>query len=288
MNIIETIFCSVAAGLIVNLVLYLIKKYSSKEKQSNTATTEKSDTKSNYSPLPKYETYMGIKTQKKEKIVNGKIVFIVAVIVFLSYVGLSKQKQSDVKVDTKPISVPKDIVDIINPVEESQESKEIEDSKNQDSSEKDTPLQGKQRESGNVEVPSDQGSMFLSPPNNPRSKISTEILDDALFFNFNDNAPFLNQESAQMATETIKNNIKKFSGYNIILETKVTDFAVSGAEAQRIAVERLLIFRSLLINAGVSPSLIRFKSIESQSDDSATDSGQKNHGWIAIKKNGLI
>ncbi|MDR0484694.1 MAG: hypothetical protein LBH40_05410 [Alphaproteobacteria bacterium] len=149
-----------------------------------------------------------------------------------------------------------------------------------------------QRVSGNVEAPSGQGSMFLSPPNNPRSKIDTETLDDALFFNFNDNAPFLNQESSQLAIETIRNNIEKFSGSNIILETKVTDFAVSGAEAQRIAVERLLIFRSLLIDAGVSPSLIRLKTIEGQSDDpAANNSGQNssaelNYGWVAIKKNG--
>jgi hypothetical protein len=154
-----------------------------------------------------------------------------------------------------------------------------------------TDAQG-ERISGTVSTPDGQGSLFLSPPNNPRSTIATEVLDDALFFNFNDNAPFLNQESSQIAIDTIRNNITKFNDSNIVLETKVTDFAVSGAEAQRIAVERLLIFRSLLIDAGISPSLIRLKTIEGQSDDpAASNSGQSgsaelNYGWVAIKRNG--
>lgn len=155
-----------------------------------------------------------------------------------------------------------------------------------------TPLNTEQEKvSGNLDTPSGDGSLFLSPPNNPRSKIDVETEEDVLFFNFNDNAPFLNKESGEIAIDAIKNNIEKYKGSNIVLETKVTDYAVSGAEAQRIAVERLLIFRSLLIDTGISPSLIRLKTIEGQSEDPAANSGKKksadlNYGWVAIKKNG--
>lgn len=149
----------------------------------------------------------------------------------------------------------------------------------------------KNRISGNLEIPSGDGSLFLSPPNNPKSKVAIDNQDEVLFFNFNDNAPFLNKESGEIAIEAIKNNIEKYKGSNLILETKVTDYSVSGAEAQRIAVERLLIFRSLLIDAGISPSLIRLKTIEGQSEDPAATGSKKksadlNYGWVAIKKNG--
>jgi DNA-binding protein H-NS len=148
-----------------------------------------------------------------------------------------------------------------------------------------------QRISGTEETPQGQGSLFLSPPNNPTSTIAAEVLNDALFFNFKDNAPFLNNDSEQIARNTIVNNKDKFDG-NIVLETKITDFAVSGAEAQRIAVERLLIFRSLLIDAGISPDQIRMRTIEGQSGNpAASNSGQSgsaelNYGWVVIKRNG--
>ncbi len=155
-----------------------------------------------------------------------------------------------------------------------------------------TPLDSEdERISGNVDKPDGSGSLFLSPPNNPRSKISFDDTDEALLFNFNDNAPFLSRESSQIAIEAIKSNIDKYKGSNLILETKATDYAVSGAEAQRIAVERLLIFRSLLIDAGISPSLIRLRTIEGQSEDPTATSRERksvdfNYGWVAIKKNG--
>lgn len=148
-----------------------------------------------------------------------------------------------------------------------------------------------ERLSGDIDSPNGEGSLFQSPPNNPKSIISVNNVEDVLVFNFNDNAPFLNKESSDLAIQAIKDNIETYKNTNIVLETKSTDYAISGAEAQRIAVERLLIFRSLLIDTGVSPSLIRLKTIEGQSEDPSADGGENksvdlNYGWVAIKKNG--
>jgi hypothetical protein len=46
---------------------------------------------------------------------------------------------------------------------------------------------------------SGDGSLFLSPPNNPKSKVTIDNKEEVLFFNFNDNAPFLNKESGEIA-----------------------------------------------------------------------------------------
>ncbi len=147
-----------------------------------------------------------------------------------------------------------------------------------------------QKIQGNVETPSGEGSLFLSPPNNPNAKVLVREMDQILIFDFNDNAPFLNNESAKAATAAIRNNIENYKEANIILEAKVTDYAVSSAEAQRIAVERLLIFRSLLIDAGVSPSLIRLKTIDNTEEasylvDDERNAEELNYGWVAIKRN---
>ncbi|MDR2008595.1 MAG: hypothetical protein LBQ34_06465, partial [Alphaproteobacteria bacterium] len=95
------------------------------------------------------------------------------------------------------------------------------------------------------------------------------------------------------AINIISRNIEKFKGYNIVLETKITDYTEL-EDATMIAEERLKEFRKLLINDfKINPSLITSRIINKNKEDMAVaqkavkiidlEKG-KDHGWIAIIK----
>lgn len=163
------------------------------------------------------------------------------------------------------------------------------------------------RLSGESEDPTGNGSMFLTPPINPTATVSVNENKNAMVFNFQDNAPFLTENSVNLIKEKIQDNLSNYKNSIVVLESKVSDYAVSAAEAQRIAVDRLLIFRSLLIDAGIPASSIKLKTVatnksELSSDDQDSSQQQSdfndnqdsdsdnqevlNYGWISIKKDG--
>ncbi|MEV7581717.1 hypothetical protein [Streptomyces erythrochromogenes] len=129
------------------------------------------------------------------------------------------------------------------------------------------------------------GSLSLTPPSsNPRAALTAAETDGKLRFTFADNAPILSRGSAEVAQAAIAAWATANKGASIKLETKVTDYAVSGAEAQRIAVERLLVFRGLLIDAGVSPSKIRVKTTDQETDvPQPNKSPDFDYGWVELR-----
>ncbi|XWO13964.1 peptidoglycan -binding protein [Candidatus Hepatincola sp. Pdp] len=153
-----------------------------------------------------------------------------------------------------------------------------------------------ERVSGANENPEGSGNYFLSPPNNPKATVSLKDTPEGTLISFNDNAPFVSKESYQKAKDMLASKVEDYKE-GVSLEAKVTDFAVSGAEGQRIAVERLLIFRSMLIDLGVPPTAIKLKTVESNTNnnnnagqassaDTKDDSDvEQNYGWVAVKKN---
>ena len=141
---------------------------------------------------------------------------------------------------------------------------------------------------GPTRTPKGQSKYALSPSNNPSSIIHVIDGSDGLIFKFQDNAAFVTVESYALVKSAISNRLEEYKSKGITIESKVTDFALSGAEGQRIAVERLLIFRSLLIELGVSPSLIKLKTVkadERRAEEGAEKRQEEDYGWISVKKN---
>ena len=150
------------------------------------------------------------------------------------------------------------------------------------------------RITGTEKAPDGAGSLFLNPPNNPVSKIIVEedTENNETVFKFQDNAPFIYEDSVTEVNEMLSKHIASYKQKGVVLTSKISDYAVSSAESQRIAVERLLLFRSMLVEAGVPSELIKLKTIgkaESQNDDSdnsesdsVADKVVLNYGWVNV------
>ena len=142
------------------------------------------------------------------------------------------------------------------------------------------------RLTGESVSPRGQGTYVFSPSNIPKQNVEFLNSANALLFNFKDNASFLLKDDYDRIKEILSNQVSDFSASGVVIETTMTDYAVSGAEAQRVAVERLLVFRSLLAEIGVPSTMIRLKTVRSgetlENDQTNRD---KTYGTISIKKN---
>ncbi|MFL1780753.1 hypothetical protein ABSA28_00451 [Candidatus Hepatincolaceae symbiont of Richtersius coronifer] len=145
------------------------------------------------------------------------------------------------------------------------------------------------RLTGPSSVPKGNSNYALSPSNDPTKTLEILSSGVGVVFNFNDNAPFITKETYDSVRASLQQRVEDFRTKGVTIESKLSDFALSGAEAQRIAVERLLIFRSILIETGVPPSLIRLKTVEDNGQIQAETGGdniqEENYGWINVKRN---
>ena len=143
-----------------------------------------------------------------------------------------------------------------------------------------------ERLTGESVSPKGQGTYTLSPSNTPRQNIDIVNAVNQILFSFKDNASFLLKDDYDKIKGVLANQVNEFSVSGVTIETTMSDYAVSGAEAQRMAVERLLIFRSLLTDIGVPSTMIRLRTIRSDnSSDNEQTNRDKTYGAISIKKN---
>jgi hypothetical protein len=145
-----------------------------------------------------------------------------------------------------------------------------------------------QRLTGPSANPRGQGTYVLSPSNAPRQSIEMIDTGSELLFNFKDNASFVRKEDYDQIKASVVKRLDELKSSGVLVEARMSDYAMSGAESQRMAVERLLIFRSLLIDAGVPPALIKLKTIkpvENVDGSEVVGSEGETYGSIILKKN---
>jgi vacuolar-type H+-ATPase subunit H len=146
-----------------------------------------------------------------------------------------------------------------------------------------------ERLSGKATVQKGNGNYILNPTNDSNIAINIVESNDGLRFDFTDNAAFLNSESYAKVKESLLNRLDTYKINGVSIESRVSSYALSGAESQRIAVERMLVYRSILIELGLSPSLIKLKTVskavEQSSEGEKRNVEEDNYGWIMVKKN---
>lgn len=118
---------------------------------------------------------------------------------------------------------------------------------------------------------------------NDSSQLATPVMvvpsEDNIIVKFTDNSPFLLEESYELLKEQLQQRISSLNdGSEVMLEAKMSDFAVSQAESQKVAVDRLLVIRSLLLDLGVSAKNIKLKTLDKKDDEQEED-----YGFVSIK-----
>ena len=149
-------------------------------------------------------------------------------------------------------------------------------------------LQDGERLTGPTNDPKGKSKYVLSPNNSPTATISVVDSLESLVFKFQDNASYLTTDTYDSVKKSLLTRVEEYKARGITLESKVSDFSINGAEGQRVAVERLLIFRSILVELGVSPALIKLKTLkaeERQAEEGVEKVQEEDYGWISVKRN---
>ncbi len=138
---------------------------------------------------------------------------------------------------------------------------------------------------GSAESPNGTANYILNPTNNSNISVEVRNTQDGVLIDFKDNAAFLNNSNYEIARNSLKENIESYKSKGATIEAKVSSFALSGAEAQRIAVERMLVFRSILVELGLAPSLIKLKTIvvDDNEEEKLDNVEEESYGWISVK-----
>jgi hypothetical protein len=132
---------------------------------------------------------------------------------------------------------------------------------------------------GTSQTPKGNGNYVVNPMSSAVRDLTVVKRADGISFVFNDNAQFLNEFNLQQVKNNLSSKVVGYKTNGAVLEAKPSNYVISGAEAQRVAVERLLIFRSILIELGVDPSLIKLKTIKS----TKIEDREEDYGWVSIK-----
>jgi hypothetical protein len=137
--------------------------------------------------------------------------------------------------------------------------------------------------SGPEPTPSGSSRYSLNKAEQPKTEVVIFDKEDSTNIAFKDNSQFLLEKSYL----DIKNNLLKkvalYQDKGVVIEATISDFAVSEAEAQRIAVDRLLIFRSILLEIGVPASAVKLKTVSSNKEQNVNQ--EESYGSITIKAN---
>ncbi len=128
-----------------------------------------------------------------------------------------------------------------------------------------------------------QSAYFLTPPNSPIKAVNvvrdTSSVDAEVVIEYRDDSSVLKQEDYDKIVKSLSDNIDRYIEGGVTIDSKSTDYSVSGSLRQRIAVERVLIVRSILLDLGVSADMIRLNPVTNRS---GVDDGQ-DYGWVSVK-----
>ena len=138
---------------------------------------------------------------------------------------------------------------------------------------------------GPEEVPNGNSRYALDSAQQPNSVVTITPEQNSLKVSFKDNSPFLLEDSYNQLKATLSQIFASIENNNFVLEATISDFAVSQAEGQRVAVDRLLIIRSILVELGVKPSAIRLRTLQNSDNDQIDNSMQEgNYGSVTIRE----
>ncbi len=143
-----------------------------------------------------------------------------------------------------------------------------------------------ERLTGEAASPQGNGNYVLNPTSISTASVKISNENGIDKFTFSDNASFLSKQDYDSIKEELSKRVSDINSKGVILSSKVTDFALSGTEGARIAVDRLLIFRSLLIELGISPTAITLKTLRQNDDTDDEQNDQKqeeDYGWISVE-----
>ncbi len=130
-----------------------------------------------------------------------------------------------------------------------------------------------------------RGSFFLSPPNTPSKSVGINNREKGVTLSFYDNSSVLYDKIYNsIKSELAKKVSEPYEG--IVISAKTSDYSISATEKNRITVERMLLIRSILLELGVSQSVIKLQPIrntEVQSDleDDASNS-EGDYGKVFV------
>lgn len=132
--------------------------------------------------------------------------------------------------------------------------------------------------SGTSKQPNGRSTYVLSPPNVAERSISTSTGDNnSLKIQFHDNAQYLNADNLKSVKEALLKKLIEYQSKGVSISGVPSVYALSSAEGRRLAVARMLLIRSILIDLGVNKSLIKFKPISLQQE-----SNNNNYGWVNV------
>ncbi len=151
---------------------------------------------------------------------------------------------------------------------------------------KDPEVEGEQLSGPSLD-PAGKSTYFLTPPNSPIKTIDVSTnessVDAEILISYKDNASVLKQDDYDKIVEALTVNVDKYSETGVTIESKSTDYSVSGSLRQRIAVERMLVVRAILLDLGVSADMIRLSPIANNDASSGVGNEEQDYGWISIK-----
>ncbi len=131
--------------------------------------------------------------------------------------------------------------------------------------------------------PKGNSKYSLNSAEQPKSEIILLEQPDFISVSFKDNSQFLLESSYNSIKEILSKKVALYQDKGVIIEATISDFAVSEAEAQRTAVDRLLIFRSILLEVGVPASAVKLKTVSSNKEQNVNQ--EESYGSITIKAN---
>lgn len=144
-----------------------------------------------------------------------------------------------------------------------------------------------ERTSGVSPVPKGNGVYILSPPNVAFRGIS--VLDSGdgrhgTLVMFKDNANYILDKSLPGLKKKLRANIDLYKANGVTITAKPSSYSISASEGRRVAVDRMILIRSILLDLGVNKNAIKFKSFVSQatSKDTKDKVEQGNYGWVEI------
>lgn len=144
--------------------------------------------------------------------------------------------------------------------------------------------------SGIRKTPHGHSVYTLSPPNTAFKGVEVQtrgLPEGSMRLNFKDNANYMTPEVLAKVKEDLRSHISGFASRGVVIYTRPSDFSISASEGKRVAVDRMILVRSILIEMGVNKKSIKFKPFVSQSTSGKDQNSQEqdNYGWVQIDPN---
>lgn len=140
------------------------------------------------------------------------------------------------------------------------------------------------RISGVDELSKGESNYLLSPPEVQVEPINIKPTpENGIIIRFNDNSDYFNRDNMNILKKQISNNIDLYKSRGVSIKASNSSFAISGSDSKRVSVNRLVLLRSLLVNMGVNPSLIKISTVDSNKVSEVSE--EENYGSLEIVPN---